>query len=138
MFHTARLLPMHRISPKTRLPQASHLAFAGLATAAALLSGCAATPTVAGADSVMLVTDAPDPARCQFVKEVVGTQGNFITGDFTANKDLIVGARNALRNEAVKVGANVVYIQDQKTINAFRSTGAVNATVVGNAYRCAR
>lgn len=114
------------------------MAFAGLATAAALLTGCAATPMVAGADSVMLVTEAPDAARCQFIKEVVGTQGNFVTGDFTANKDLIVGARNALRNEALKAGANVVYIQDQKTINAHGSHGAVNATVVGNAYRCSR
>lgn len=104
--------------------------------AVSMFAGCAATPMVAGADEVKLVTEEPDSNRCSFISEVVGSQGNFVTGNFTANKDLIVGARNSLRNEAQKVGANVVFVQDQKAISAYKSNGAVNATVVGNAYRC--
>lgn len=45
----------------------------------------------------------------------MGSQGNWFTGDVTSNKNLVIGARNELRNEAYKLGANVVYVQDLKT-----------------------
>ncbi|EAA9593782.1 DUF4156 domain-containing protein, partial [Salmonella enterica] len=30
----------------------------------------------------------------------MGSQGNWFTGDVTSNKNLVIGARNELRNEA--------------------------------------
>lgn len=79
------------------------------------LSACAAKQTIPGAERVELVNDLPDWEKCEFVGEVVGSQGNWFTGDVTSNKNLVIGARNELRNEAYKLGANVVYVQDLKT-----------------------
>ena len=45
---------------------------------------------------------------------------------FTSNKNLVVGARNELRNEAYKLGANIVYIQDMKNTDAHGSLGTTN------------
>ncbi|MBM7074678.1 DUF4156 domain-containing protein [Shewanella sp. 202IG2-18] len=39
---------------------------------------------------------------------------HFLTGDLTPNEDLVIGARNELRNKAHQHGTNVVYIQDMK------------------------
>ncbi|RYV03353.1 DUF4156 domain-containing protein [Shewanella sp. OPT22] len=103
---------------------------------AAVLTGCSAIPAHPEAENVELVNTAPDAAKCRFIKEIVGSQGNFLTGDFTPNEDLVIGARNELRNKAHQHGANVVYIQDMKNTNAYGSLGTTNTTVVGKAYFC--
>ena len=102
------------------------------------LYGCAAKETIPAAMNIELVNEPPDSSKCQFLAEIVGSQGNWFTGDFTSNKNLVVGARNELRNEAYKLGANVVYIQDMKNTNAYGSLGTTNTTAVGKAYRCDR
>ena len=114
-------------------PMKPILALASLAT----LMGCAATATLPGAQNVEIVSEAPDRSKCRFIAEVVGSQGNWITGDITSNKNLIIGARNELRNEAHKLGGNVVYIQEMKNTNAHKSLGTTNTTAVGKAYACA-
>lgn len=108
------------------------LALASLAT----LMGCAATAVLPGAQRVEIVNETPDRGKCRFIAEVVGSQGNWITGDITSNKNLMIGARNELRNEAFKLGGNVVYIQDMKNTNAHGSLGTTNTTAVGKAYTC--
>lgn len=65
-----------------------------------LLSSCSAIQTIPGADKVELVNEAPNTEQCQFLGEVIGSQGNWVTGDYTANEDLVLGARNELRNKA--------------------------------------
>lgn len=89
-----------------------------------------------GAETVELVNERPDQSQCKFLGEVVGSQGNWLTGDLTSNKDLIIGARNELRNEAYKLGGNLVYIQDLQNTNAHGSLGTTNTTGVGKAYKC--
>ncbi|USE37013.1 DUF4156 domain-containing protein [Endozoicomonas sp. SCSIO W0465] len=100
------------------------------------LFGCAAKETMPAAMSVELVNEPPDGSKCQFLAEIVGSQGNWFIGDFTSNKNLVIGARNELRNQAYNLGANVVYIQDMKNTNAYGSLGTTNTTAVGKAYRC--
>lgn len=100
------------------------------------LSACAAKQAIPGAERVELVNDLPDIENCEFLGEVVGSQGNWFTGDVTSNKNLVIGARNELRNEAYKLGANVVYVQDLKNTNAYGSMGTTNTTGVGKAYKC--
>lgn len=100
------------------------------------LSACAAKQTIPGAERIELVNELPDRERCEFVGEIVGSQGNWFTGDVTSNKNLVIGARNELRNEAYKLGANVVYMQDLKNTNAYGSMGTTNTTGVGKAYKC--
>lgn len=98
--------------------------------------GCAAKSVLPEAQAVEIVNEMPDKSNCKFVGEIVGSQGNWLTGDFTSNKNLVIGARNELRNEAYKLGANIVYIQDMKNTNAHGSLGTTNTTAVGKAYKC--
>jgi len=100
------------------------------------LIGCAATKVTREAQIVEIVNEKPDTDKCKFIGEIIGSQGNWFTGDFTSNKNLVIGARNELRNEAYKLGANIVYIQDMKNTNADGSLGTTNTTAVGKAYRC--
>jgi hypothetical protein len=104
----------------------------------ASLMGCAATQITREAQVVEMVNEKPNPEKCKFVGEIIGSQGNWFTGDFTSNKNLVVGARNELRNEAYKLGANIVYIQDMKNTNAWGSLGTTNTTAVGKAYECSK
>ncbi len=102
----------------------------------AALMGCAAKQAKQEAMNVDLVNYPPDLTKCRYVGDVVGSQGNWITGDFTPNKNLVIGARNELRNQAYKLGANLVYIQDMQNTKASSSLGTTNTTAVGKAYRC--
>lgn len=85
---------------------------------------------------VDITNEAPDKTKCRYIGEVVGSQGNWFTGDYTSNKDLLIGARNELRNEAYKRGANLVYVQDVKNASAWGLLGTTNTTAIGRAYTC--
>ena len=98
--------------------------------------GCAAKTALPQAKSVEIVNEKPNHKNCKYLGEIVGSQGNWVTGDFTSNKDLVMGARNELRNETYRLGGNIVYVQDHKNTNAWGSLGTTNTTVVGKAYRC--
>lgn len=109
-----------------------------LATAAAM-GACAAAPLQVPEAAEILVTRNAPAEDCQFVGEVRGSQGNFWTAEFTSDKDLVVGARNQLRDAAFQLGANFVQIELENLSHntADLSSGGVYAsTVIGNAYRC--
>jgi Domain of unknown function (DUF4156) len=110
--------------------------FISVAVSLSLLSGCSAIQTIPGAETVEIVNEVPNRERCLFLGEIIGSQGNWATGDYTSNKNLVLGARNELRNEAYGLGGNIVYIQDMKNTNAYGSMGTTNTTAVGKAYRC--
>jgi hypothetical protein len=101
-----------------------------------LLVGCSATPVSNEARGVELVNDKPDTSKCEFLGEVLGSQGNWFTGDLTPNKNLISGARNNLRNEAHKLGGNLVHVQDVTSEGGWGSIGLDNSTIIGKAYKC--
>lgn len=100
------------------------------------LVGCSANQVISQAKGVEIVNEKPDKTKCTFVGEVVGSQGNWFTGDYTSNENLVLGARNELRNEAYKLGGNIVYIQDMKNTNAWGSLGTTNTTAIGKVYKC--
>lgn len=106
----------------------------GAAAAAVLLGGCAATSVTPQGAQVELVTERP--ANCKMLGEVLGSQGNVFSGDFTSDQNLMMGARNDLRNKAAAMGANVV--QMQNTLNSTHpySAGAVKSSIVGTAFAC--
>jgi len=101
----------------------------------AFLFGCSATPATPEGRTVELVTEKP-AGNCKPIGDAVGSQGNWFTGDYTSNKNLLVGARNDLRNKAAKMGGNYVWVQDSSNTNAWRSRGTSNTTVLGVVYRC--
>ena len=100
------------------------------------MTGCSAIQILPEAQGVEIVNEAPDASKCKFLGEIVGSQGNWFTGDITSNKNLVVGARNELRNETYQLGGNLVYIQDMKNTNAYGSMGTTNTTAIGKAYDC--
>jgi hypothetical protein len=105
------------------------------AMAVLFLVSCSAISTTQKGESVELVTVKP-PGNCKPLGDVVGSQGNWITGDYTSNKNLLIGARNDLRNQAAEMGGNFVWVQDSSNTNAWGSTGTTNTTVLGVVYRC--
>jgi hypothetical protein len=82
-----------------------------------------------GAEKIRLFEDYQQVQYCQFITEVIGTQGNWYNYLFISNKDLTQGAINELKNEAKKLKANAVHIHT----NMFFST---SVTLLGQAYHC--
>lgn len=103
-----------------------------------LTMGCAANKVDPGAESVNLVTIYPNDNLCTAIGDVIGSQGNWIAGNFTPNMNLIAGARNSLRNEAYKLGANLVYIEAMENTDGWSSLGINNTTIVGKAFDCGK
>lgn len=99
------------------------------------LSACSAIPIMPQAASVELVNEKPNDT-CKFIAEIAGSQGNWFTGDWTTNEDLVIGARNEIRNKAYRLGGNLVHVQDMKNTNAWGSAGTSNTTVIGKVYKC--
>ncbi|TXI91259.1 MAG: DUF4156 domain-containing protein [Burkholderiaceae bacterium] len=100
------------------------------------VAGCAAIQVTPQGAAVELVLDKPQ--ACRFVGEAIGSQGNSLTGDFTKDSDLLMGARNDLRNKAAAMGGNVVHVQNTHNSSAFGSLGTTNSSVIGNVYFCQR
>ena len=101
-----------------------------------ILAACSAKTLTPGAERAELVNTQPDRSKCEYLGEIVGSQGNWFTGDFTANEDLVVGARNELRNKAYELGGNTVYVQDLVHSRASESLGTTNVTGIGKVYKC--
>ncbi len=114
------------------------------------LLGCTAKPLNQGASTVRVMNAAPE--NCAFLGEVDGSQGNWFTADLTSDRDIIIGARNEMKNQAYALGANVVVIQ--KSVDnsnagisgykrgdtaALSSTkGTYSSTLIGEAFRCGK
>ena len=103
-------------------------------TLAVLTTACASKPIAPGAERVMLVAEAPQ--GCEFLGEVVGSQGNWWTDDVTSTKNKMVGARNELRNQAYAMGATHVQIMESRNTQSKVSFDVTNTTVIGNAFKC--
>jgi len=111
-----------------------------LITVAVGVTGCAAAPLQFPHAAEILVSRNPPSPGCQLIGEVRGSQGNFWTAEFTKDEDLVVGARNEMRNAAYQMGANYVQIEfeNQSHNTADHSSGGVySSTIIGNAYACA-
>ncbi len=99
--------------------------------------GCSANQVMTQARRVEIVDEKPDITKCVFLDEVVGTQGNWFTGEFTSTENLVAGARNDLRNKAYKLGGNIIHIQVMKNPDAWWLLGTKNVIVIGKVYKCA-
>lgn len=99
-----------------------------------LIAGCAAKPLKPGAEQVRIVTQAPK--GCEFLGEVVGSQGNWWTDDVTSTRNKMVGARNQLRNQAYAMGATHIQIMESRNTQSELSFDVTNTTVIGNAFKC--
>lgn len=106
-----------------------------------LIAGCSANSVHHNATRVRVTNNEPGH-ECQFLGDVTGSQGNFLTGGWTSNSNLETGAHNDLKNKAADMGGNVVSILTQRagqTSSAYAGTGSsqqTNVTLTGNVYRC--
>lgn len=101
-----------------------------------VLAGCAAHPLNQGAERVEIMMATKEVKKCVYVGDVLGSQGNRFSGTFTANENLLLGARNAIKNDAARLGANAVLIQQQQNSQHELSGGTANSTLIGKAYKC--
>lgn len=109
-----------------------------VALLATLLAACAAKQASPGAEMVY-VSEQPAPAGCRFVGEVQGSQGNFWTSEFTSDRNLLTGARNEMRNQALSLGANYIVVETQShSHNTARYSlgGTYASVIIGNAFDC--
>jgi hypothetical protein len=107
-----------------------------LALSLAALAGCAANPLNQGAQRVEIMTSLKEVKKCTYVGDVIGSQGNRFSGTFTSNENLLLGARNGIKNDAARLGANAVLIQQQQNSQHELSGGTANSTLIGKAYKC--
>lgn len=118
---------------------ARYLAFRPLPLLVVSLVGCAAAPLEQPAAANVIITRNAPSDDCVYVGEVLGSQGNFWTAEFTSDEDLIIGARNRLRDKAYLIGANYVQIEleNQSHNTADLSAGGVfSSVIIGNGYDC--
>ena len=101
-----------------------------------ILNGCAAITAEPKAKSVAIMMKEPNLDRCRYLGEVSGSQGNWFTGGYTSDKNLLLGARNDLRNETAELGGNTVHIQHVNNSGRYEASGTSSTTIIGNAYDC--
>jgi hypothetical protein len=107
-----------------------------LAVPAILLAACAAIQLNPGAERVRLTNQ--EPQGCEYLGDVVGTQGNAMTGGLTSNETLITGARNDIKNKAAAMGGNVVQILTSTAghTSGQNGGGMSSSHLEGVAFRC--
>lgn len=103
-----------------------------------ILIGCSAKAVLPQAQTVEFVYKPVDTKKCTFVGETIGTQGNWFTGDWTSNQDLMIGARNDIKNQAFSLGGNTVFMENISNASAWGALGTTNTTIVGRAYKCVK
>lgn len=105
------------------------------------LTACSANSLYSGAERVRLTHNEPGK-ECSWLGDITGSQGNFFTGGWTSNSNLETGARNDMKNEAWKMGGNVVVLLTQRagqtgsSYNGSGSSQQTNVTLSGSVYRC--
>lgn len=104
--------------------------------AAGMGVGCAAVPLNPAAERVEVVTAVREVRTCRYLGDALGSQGNRFSGPFTSTSNLLLGARNALKNETARLGGDRVLLQQQQYSQRELFGGTIDATLIGKAYQC--
>ena len=99
----------------------------------AILVGCAATSINPNAVQVRILEKSTD-AKCQYIGEAIGSQGNFFTGAYTTDANLQRGSLNDLKNQAADMGGNAIVLVSNTS--GLTAGSQRNVTSVGNVYKC--
>lgn len=97
-------------------------------------AGCAAKKVETQGMRVQYSFEKPE-GTCKKIGDVVGTQGNWLTGGYTSNKNLLEGSINDMRNQAGAMGGTHIWIHQQH-LNTGMGSNTVNSTVMGTVYKC--
>jgi hypothetical protein len=105
-----------------------------LGVLAVFVSACSAIQLTPEGAKVEIVSTVP--TNCTLLGKVKGSQGNWLTGEYTSEDNLMQGSRNDARNRAAALGANTVYLYVMDSPDSGINAGADNSTVGGEAFRC--
>mgnify|MGYP003384703956 CR=1 FL=1 len=81
------------------------------------------------ANHVNIYDDFEQVKHCQYLGELVGSEGKWYTFFFISNTDLTLGSIADLKNKAVDIGANSIHIEEHMGFNT-------SVTFLGHAYEC--
>jgi len=103
--------------------------------------GCSAITHEPGAEKVRIVRTDPGK-ECEYLGEVTGDQGNWLSGAFTSNANLETGALNDMKNKAFEMGGNLVFILTNRagstTDQSSGVTRQTNVVITGSVYKCSK
>ena len=81
------------------------------------------------ANNVKIYDDFDQVKHCQYMGELVGSEGRWYTFFFISNTDLTLGSIADLKNKAIDIGANSIHIEEHMDFNT-------SVTFLGHAYKC--
>lgn len=102
------------------------------------MAGCTSAGSLQpGADKIVMATQSV-PKSCRYLRQVSSSDINGSTQMYTSHKHLQADEINAMRNQALKLGANVVVVTDHRTTYVKRRSGTLVDVheMSGNAYAC--
>jgi hypothetical protein len=97
-----------------------------------LLSGCALIQTTTlspEAEGVRLYDEYRYVADCQYLGDIIGTEGRWFNYLFISNKALTQGALNDLKNQSISLGADSVHTKSHLGFET-------SVTYFGQAFQC--
>ena len=95
-----------------------------------LQNSCSHIPLEDGATSVAVYYSLNEKTNCDYVGDVIGSDGNVMTFLFMSNTSLTRGALNDVRNKARAMGGDTVFIIREQLL--YRTS----TTFVGSVYNC--
>lgn len=81
------------------------------------------------ANHVKIYDDFDQVKHCQYMGELVGSEGSWYTFFFISNTDLTLASIADLKNKAIGIGANSIHIEEHMGFNT-------SVTFLGHAYEC--
>jgi hypothetical protein len=93
-------------------------------------SGCAHVELESQAGSIKVMYSHTEQAGCEYLGDVIGSDGNLMTYLFISNRNLTRGALNDIRNHARALGGDTVYIIREQL------KYTTSTTFLGSAYNC--
>ncbi len=93
-------------------------------------------PLKPGAEVVQLVYTKPVKGNCRFIGQTSASDGGMVSGDFMSDAKIHRNTSNLMKNKAVEMGGNIVYIQQQFNKNEKLTKTLTNQTMLGFVYYC--
>jgi len=100
-----------------------------------LITACV-TPLQEGAEEVLIVNVKPAEKICEFLGQISASEGGMVSGDFMRDSKIKLGAINQLKNKALLMGGNAVYIEENFNALTHLTPRTLNQTNIGLVYRC--
>ncbi len=129
--------PSRRPQMKTTFPFVHRSFLASGLLGALALAGCAHTPALSPAGSLVAISRQPPAPGCRAIGFLVGEGGGsgIVGGRWVPNDKLVAYAASDLRNKASALGSNYIQIDPPELGSSGGTTSTV--TISGTAYRCA-